>query len=115
VLKIKEALGIAGITTKETHWYYRPTKESGEDGAEIDLLIDRADDCINLCEIKFCDALFEITKSYAKDLERKKQVFQNITETKKTIFLTMITPYGVKKNEHYLGLVDQEITLDALF
>ncbi len=113
--KIKEALGLGGVTTKESHWQYVPPKRSKVDGAEIDLVIDRADNCINLCEIKFCDKEFVITKAYAKDLERKKQVFQRETGTRKTIFLTMITPFGVVENEHYLGLVDQQLTLDALF
>ncbi len=105
--RIKEALGLGGITTLESHWRSKD--------AEIDLVIDRADDCINLCEIKFCNDAFVITKSYAKDLERKKKIFQKTTGTRKTIFLTMITPYGVKENTHYIGLVDQQLTLDALF
>ena len=111
--KIKEALGLAGITTFESHWQHVATSKTK--GAEVDLVIDRADDCINLCEIKFCHGLFEITKNYAKELERKKEVFQEITGTRKTIFLTLITPYGVKENAHYIGLVDQQLSLDILF
>ena len=113
--KIKKALGIGGITTSESHWQYIPKKKSEERGAEVDLVIDRADNCINLCEIKFCEEQFEITKDYAKDLERKKSVFQEITGTKKTIFLTMITPFGLKENVHSIELVNQQLTLDALF
>lgn len=112
--KIKEGLGISGITATESHWRH-VSKDKEERGAEIDLVIDRADQCINLCEIKFCLDEFEITQSYAKDLERKKEVFQKITGTKKTLFLTMITPFGVKENEHALGVVDQQLTIDALF
>ncbi len=111
--KIKEALGLAGITTHESHWQHFAIGK--ERGAEIDLVIDRADNCINLCEIKFCDDEFKISKNYAKELERKKKVFQKITETRKTIFLTLITPFGVKENEHYIGLIDQQITQEALF
>ncbi len=114
-IKIKEALGLSGITTLESQWQYIPPKRSLEEGAEIDLVIDRADDCINLCEIKFCDGVFEINKKYAGNLERKKEVFQKVTGTRKTIFLTMITPFGVKENEHYIGLVNQQLTFDALF
>lgn len=113
--KIKEALGIAGVTTEESHWQHFPTKKDNERGAEIDLLIDRADDCINLCEIKFCNSEFQIDADYAQYLERKKNVFQNVTSTKKTIFITMITPFGVIKNEHYIGLVNQQLTMDNLF
>lgn len=111
--KIKEALGLAGITTGESHWQHIGTQK--EKGAEIDLVIDRADNCINLCEIKFCKEEFIITKSYANDLERKKKVFQEVTKTRKTIFLTLITPFGVKENTHSIGIVDQQLTLDALF
>ncbi len=111
--KIREALGLSGVTTIESHWKH--TGFSQQEGAEIDLVLDRADNCINLCEIKFCDKEFEITKAYAKDLERKKEVFQKVTGTKKTIFLSLITPFGLKENEHSIGLVDQSITVDALF
>lgn len=112
--KIKEALGLASVTTVESHWQHFASKK-GDKGAEIDLVIDRADNCINLCEIKFCNEEFEITPSYAKDLERKKEVFQKITKTRKTLFTTLITPFGVKENEHSIGVVDQQLTLDALY
>jgi uncharacterized protein len=105
--KIKEALGLGGITTYESHWR---SKE-----AEIDLVIDRADGCVNLCEIKFCNDKYKITKSYARILEKKKKAFQKATGTRKTIFLTMITPFGALENTNYAGLVDQQITLDTLF
>jgi AAA+ ATPase superfamily predicted ATPase len=111
--KIKNALGLAGITTFESHWQHLGTKK--EKGAEIDLVIDRADNCINLCEIKFSNEEFLISKSYANDLERKKKVFQKVTRTNKTIFLTLITPFGVKENSHSIGIVDQQLTLDDLF
>jgi hypothetical protein len=113
--KIKNALGISGITTSESHWQYIPARKSEGRGAEVDLVIDRSDNCINLCEIKFCEEEFEITKDYAKDLERKKSVFQKITRTKKTIFLTMITPFGLKENAHSVEHVNQQLMLDSLF
>jgi hypothetical protein len=113
--KIKTALGISGVACEESHWHYIPQKSNKERGAEIDILIDRADDCINLCEIKFCNSEFVIDRDYAEQLERKKKIFQAKTGTKKTIFMTMITPFGVKQNEHYLGLIDQQLTMDVLF
>jgi len=111
--KIKIALGFAGVLTSESHWQHRG--ENGEEGAEIDLVIDRADDCINLCEIKFCAEEFEMTEAYAEELERKIRVFRKVTGTRKTIFMTMITPFGVKKNMYYLGVVHHQLTMDALF
>lgn len=112
--QMKKALGISGITTTESHWQYIP-KSKEERGAEIDLVIDRADHCIHLCEMKFCEIEFEITKDYAKDLIRKKEIFQKITETKKTIFLTIVTPFGLKENSYSNELIHQQLTLDALF
>jgi predicted AAA+ superfamily ATPase len=111
--KIKEALGLAGITTFESHWQHFAKGKTR--GAEIDLVIDRADNCINLCEIKFCNNEYTITKAYAEDLERKKKVFQEVTGTRKAIFITLITPFGVKENSHSIGIVNQQLTLDSLF
>jgi len=113
IRNIKKALGIAAVRTEESHW--RAPRRSSETGAEIDLVIDRADDCIHLCEIKFCDQEFILDGEYAKRLETKKEVFQRVTKTRKTIFLTMITPFGVKKNEYCTSLIDQQLVLDDLF
>jgi uncharacterized protein len=114
VLEIKQALGIAGIETSESSWAERPTKAI-PDGAQIDLVIDRKDRCVNLCEIKFSETEFVIDKQYARDLARKRDVFRAITRTKKALFVTMVTTYGVRNNEHARGLVSQQVTLDALF
>ncbi len=111
--KIKEALGLGGVMTKEGYFKQKASKRI--EGAEIDLIIDRADNCINLCEIKFCKEEFIVSKSYCADLERKKRVFQQVTGTKKTVFLTMITPFGIKETENTLGVIDQQLTLDVLF
>ena len=113
--KIKEFLEIGGVTTRESHWQYIPRRESDEEGAEIDLVIDRADQCINLCEIKFYNSTYALTAADAATIERKKAVFREKTRTKKAIFTTLITPYGVKENEHYLRCIDNQMTLDALF
>jgi len=112
---LKAALGIAGIITTASSWIYKPPKKSKIRGAQIDLLIDRADNCINLCEIKYCNHEFIIDKAYDKDLREKKSVFQSQTQTKKTIFLTLISPYGVKKNAGHFETIDVSLTLDALF
>lgn len=106
-VKIKGALGLGGIITQESHWRSK--------NAEVDLVIDRDDNCINLCEIKFCKDFFEITKNYAQNLEKKKKNFEQITKTRKTVFLTLLTSYGIKENNHSIGLVDQQLTLDDLF
>lgn len=115
ILKIKEALAIGGVNTIASHWQYSPLKASKERGAEIDLIIDRADDCINLCEIKFCNSEYVMTKQDAEDLERKKNVFKEKTKTKKALFMTLITPYGAVENMHYLSSVQNQINLECFF
>ncbi|MCF7852510.1 MAG: AAA family ATPase [Simkaniaceae bacterium] len=110
---IKQALGISGIGTRVSHWQHHPHK--GESGAEIDLIIDRDDQCVHLCEMKFCSEEFTITKKVADDIERKKILFREKTGTRKTLFVTFITPYGLKENSYSIHLVNQSVTLDALF
>ncbi|MBC7829769.1 MAG: ATP-binding protein [Chitinophagaceae bacterium] len=111
--QIKKALGIEGIQTTESAWRYVPGK--GAAGAQIDLLIDRADRCINICEIKYYSAEYAIDKSYAVELQRKLDVFKEKTKTKKILFVTMITTYGIKENIYSAGLVQKSLSMDVLF
>lgn len=113
VYTIKEALGIAGVYTEASAWRYMPKK--GEKGAQVDLLLDRADHCINLCEMKFSAEEFVINKKYVGEIESKVKVFKEQTTTKKTIFPTMITTYGVRKNEHYTGRILGEVAMNDFF
>ncbi len=113
IRKIKEALGISGVSTTESTWLYKASKNSDERGTQIDLLIDRADHCINLCEIKYTNEPFTIDQDYALKLQAKKSIFISKTNSKKSIFLTLITTYGVRGKE--LGLVDIELTMNDLF
>lgn len=110
--QIKWALGLSAVTSIQSQWSYRA---SGKQGAQIDLVIDRADQCINLCEIKFYKSEFSINKEYADVLERKKNCFYEQTKSKKTLFTTLITSFGAKKNAHYLKVVDQHLDLNALY
>jgi len=112
ILQIKEALRIGGIYAKPSSFIFKG--DENYDGIQIDLLIDRNDQIINLCEIKFSQKVFTITKSYAEQLRNKKGTFQEVSKTKKLIFLTMITTFGIKENEHQYE-VDNSLTLDVLF
>ena len=112
---IKSGLGLAAVQTTTSKWSYMPPKGSHTFGADIDLVIDRADRCINLCEIKFHEEPFVIDKEYAEKLRKKRTCFERITQTRKAIFITLITTYGVKHNDHYISSIDQELTMDALF
>lgn len=113
VSQIKNALGISGIYTEEASWRYNAKKE--EAGAQIDLLLDRNDHCINVCEMKFSKNEFVIDKDYALELDKKIQVFQDQTKTKKTIFPTMITTFGTKRNINYIGRITSEVIMEDLF
>jgi hypothetical protein len=112
--KIKKALGISGISTVESGWRY-VAKAKGQQSTQIDLVIDRADKCINLCEMKYTDAEFVVDKEYAEKLKNKKKIFKEQTQTPKTLFMTMVTTYGVKKNAHYLSVIDNQLTMNDLF
>jgi hypothetical protein len=110
VAQIKQALGIAGVRANIASWR---SSDPGEPGAQIDLVIDRSDNVINLCEIKFSAQEFLIDKAYDLALRNKIGVFQRETKTRKAIHLTMITPYGVKPNA-YSSVVQSEVTMDDL-
>jgi len=111
--EIKAALGIAGVFTEESIWRHVPGK--GETGAQIDLLLDRNDFCISICEMKFSTNEFAIDKSYATDLQNKMEVFRQKTNTRKTLFLAMVTTFGTKDNAYKVSLVQNDITLENLF
>lgn len=113
ITPIKKALGINGIISHENSWIKKGTKD--ETGTQIDLLIDRDDNCINLLEIKFYNGPFEVTKAYAAQLMEKAQIFKQTTGTRKNIFITLLTVYGAKKNEHYLGTITNEVEVEKLF
>jgi hypothetical protein len=112
---IKKALGIAGVLTNASGWTYKAPKNSHERGVQIDLLIDRADNCINLCEIKYRNEEFTINKAYDKELREKKAIFLTQTKSKKSVFITLISPYGVKQNVGYFGTAEVTLTMDNLF
>jgi len=108
---IKQALGVAGVQTAASSW----TGEVNGKGVQIDLLIDRRDHVINLCEMKFSINDFVITKSYFDELRNKIAVFQEHTGTRKAIYLTFISTFGLRQNEYSLQLVQNSLTMDALF
>ncbi len=112
---IKKGLGITAVQTRSSKWKYIPPRGSKETGAEIDLIIDRADHCINLCEIKFYKDKFSLNKEFVEKLRKKKTCFENATSTRKSTFNTLITAHGVNHNDHYHSAIDQELTMDALF
>ena len=110
---IKKALGISAVYTEVSNWRYVP--KEGAKGAQIDLLLDRADHCINICEIKFSSDEFIIDKKYAAEIDNKARTFAREVKTKKTIFPVMITTYGTSRNQYYTGRIMGEVIMDDLF
>ena len=113
--QIKEALGIHAISSEIGSWKHYAKRENDLRGCQIDLLIDRADGIVNVCEIKFQQGKFIISKSYANELRYKMTTYKTLTKILKTIFLTMITLEGVHKNENSETIVTNEMTLKDLF
>jgi uncharacterized protein len=111
--QIKKALGISGIFSTASSYFKKGTEE--EKGLQFDLLIDRSDQTITICEMKFYNAEFTIDKEMAMDYRNKIATFKETTKTKKQTFFTMITTFGLKQNQHSLGLVDIDLTMDDLF
>ena len=111
--QIKKALGISGIYTEASSFTFKGNDV--EDGIQIDLLLDRKDQIINLFEIKFYNAVWQLDKNDAAVFREKMAVFQRVSTTKKHIFLTLISTFGIKQNAHSLGLVDRHFDLNILF
>lgn len=113
VQQIKNALKIGGVSSRSSTWANKGNKNSK--GAQLDLIIDRRDRVINLCEIKYSINRYTITKSYDQVLRNKIVTFKESTKTNKSIYLTMITTFGLQANEYSRSIVQNEITMDHLF
>ena len=110
--QIKRALGIDGIATNVYSWQSKEQKD-GVRGAQIDLLIDRADQVIDICEIKFSAREYLLGKDEADRLRNRKARFKEETKSRKALHTVLITTYGLAKNE-YQGEVQREITAEDL-
>jgi len=111
--QIKKALGISGMYSQSSSFYLKPTDE--EKGLQIDLLLDRNDHAINLFEIKFYNDEYVMNEADTKSLRERRGIFQRSTKTKKQIFWSLITTFGLKLNKHGLGAFQHVLTLDDLF
>lgn len=116
ITQLKEALGISGVQTRVCSWRSKGSGSGADshEGAQIDLLIDRKDETVNICEIKYYKEQFEISKDYCERLQNKLNIFAKETKTNKSLLLTMITANGIKHNSHS-DIIQEEITLEDLF
>ena len=121
--QIINALGINGSYYSPCSWSYRPSEavkndpEADEDlktDGQIDLLIDRKDKTISICEMKYSEGEYEITKTYANRVEQKLRTFRKVTNTKKSFSKVYVTPFGLYNNM-YARKVNKQITADDLF
>lgn len=114
--QIKKKLGISGISTAASSWRYIPKKEEDgtSKGTQIDLLIDRGDRVINVCEMKFSTKPYRISESYENTLRDRMGIFQERAHTTKTLVNTFITTFGVADGIHR-SIVNNEVLMDDLF
>lgn len=108
VQEIKRALSLGAVSTTHSQWslYHE---------AQVDLVLNRADQCINLIELKFCEGKYKITSDYAERLMQKKLLFKEKTKTHKALFTTLITPYGAVEDKNYISVIDNQVTIESLF
>jgi hypothetical protein len=112
--QIKKALGISGVLTQVNSWYCNADSEHGIFGSQIDLLIVRKDQVINLCEIKYSVSEYTITEKTSQDMYRKINDLVAMTGTKYAIYPTWITTFGLVQNA-YASDVQSVITMADLF
>ncbi len=112
--QIKAALGIAGVSTSVSTWKSKADAKNEIPGFQIDMIIERADRIIHLCEMKFSRDLYNITNSYEMKLRERMSLFRIATKNRKTIVNTFITPYGVVNGKHK-SIVHSEVKMDDLY
>jgi len=114
ISQIKQKIGILGILSTESSWFVKADKKLGTAGTQIDLIIDRRDRVINLCEMKFSFSEYAIDKDYDEKLRKRIETFRKNSKTKKAVQIVFVTTYGVESNQ-YSGIVQKQVTLDDLF
>ena len=111
--QIHHKLGISGVYTEISSWGFRG--DDNFEGTQIDLLIDRKDGIVHLCEAKFSSKEFLLTKDYTAKLRRRRAIFEYVTKTKKAVISTLISSYPAVRNAYYLEEIHSEINMDDLF
>lgn len=121
--QIVDAIGISGTFHTPCCWSYKPSEavknnpDADDDlktGGQIDLLIDRNDRTISVCEMKYASGEYEITKAYASLVEKRLRIFRKVTKTRKSFSVVYVTPFGLYDNM-YARQVNRQVTADDLF
>ena len=114
ISQIRASLGISGVLSNVYSWRTEGDENKGIDKTQIDLIIDRNDGVINLCEMKFSEQEYAITDDEEMKLRRRRGNFMEATKTRKTVHITLITPFGLKPNSHS-AIAQNEISIHDLF
>jgi hypothetical protein len=108
--QIKKSLGIASVSTEFYTWKSKRT----EDGAQVDIIIDRADNTINICEVKYSEDLYSLDKEEFLKIQNRINAFKEVTGTRSSLIPTMITTFGMKDGM-YSDQIIAKVTMDDLF
>jgi len=111
--EIKKALGILGIYSEQATFQLAGTKT--KEGFQIDLIIDRNDNTINLCEMKFYNAELRLSKKQTEHIRKRREAFRIATKSKKLLLNTLVTTYGLEHNHNSIGIIDNHLSMDSLF
>ncbi|MCF0207514.1 MAG: ATP-binding protein [Bacteroidales bacterium] len=114
LLQLKKALGISGIATETSSWRYIAGPNDSTKGAQVDLIISRADKVIHLLEIKFASSKYSITKEYYERIKARKELFAQANNISVGLADTFVTPFGLSDGK-YKPLIHSEITAEDLF
>lgn len=114
ISQIKKAIGISGMSSSGLYSWKCKVDDTYDHGAQVDMIIDRADNIINLCEIKFSQQEYSITKEYDLIIRNRIGQFKHVTKTRKSIWPTFITTYGLKENK-YRSTIPLQVTAKDLF
>ena len=114
ISRIRQALSIGGVATEVSAWFDKADQQKATKGSQIDLIIERADRIIHLCEMKFSQGEYRITAEYEKKLRDRMELFREKTHSKKSLVHTFVTTFGVSNGAHS-GIVHSEVLLDDLF
>lgn len=112
--QIKKSLGISGMATSVSTWRCNPDKDKDTPGAQVDMVIERADRIIHLCEMKFSENEYNITSEYERKLRSRLNLFKTKNNTRKSVVHTFVTTFGLGEGKHH-SIVHSEVTMDDLF
>ena len=111
IAQLRRAIGISDVLTECSTWFH---KQDGRRGCQIDLVIARRDEVINLCEMKYSAYDYEITPKYSKELRERCSTFRSVTKTRYALHTTLVTPWGLRLNAN-AGVIDQTVNFEHLF